>query len=51
MEFAFTEHKDTIDQFLNQYSFLSDLDQSAQKICVLTWACGEYLPARWQMED
>lgn len=34
MEFAFTEHKDTIDQFLNQYSFLSDLDQSAQKICV-----------------
>lgn len=34
MEFAFTEHKDTIDQFLNQYSFLSDLEQSAQKICV-----------------
>ncbi|WP_307893239.1 YecA family protein [Bacillus swezeyi] len=34
MEFAFTEHKETIDQFLNQYSFLSDLEQSAQKICV-----------------
>lgn len=34
MEFAFTEHKRTIDQFLNQYSFLADLDESAQKICV-----------------
>lgn len=34
MEFAFTEHKQTIDQFLNQYSFLSDLEESAQKICV-----------------
>lgn len=34
MEFAFTEHKQTIDQFLNQYSFLADLDESAQKICV-----------------
>ncbi|WFA05616.1 SEC-C metal-binding domain-containing protein [Bacillus sp. HSf4] len=34
MEFAFTEHKETIDQFLNEYTFLSDLEQSAQKICV-----------------
>ncbi|MDA7026396.1 helix-turn-helix domain-containing protein [Bacillus sp. CLL-7-23] len=34
MEFAFTVHKETLDQFLHQYSFLADLDESAQKISI-----------------